>query len=218
MPVQLRFKTGLIGADYVTREGWRLATLERCPLHARGGCGFARHGTYGRKRPRGTRIARWRCPTGHCTFSLLPDHLAARFPGTLSEIEQVVATVEKARSVEEASETLRGGDIDLPSAMRWVRRRLNRVRKLLPIVVQLLPQFLRGCAPAITDLRVRLACAQVLVSLRGAMVSHLFQVVLFAAAYHLLRDSFDFGGFSGHFKDAFSSFFYFPSKRTPASA
>lgn len=51
--------------------------------------------------------------------------------------------------------------------------------------------------------------AKVLAALTGAMVSHLLQIVLFAAAYHLLRDSFGLGGFHGHFKDAFSSFFYF---------
>ncbi len=51
--------------------------------------------------------------------------------------------------------------------------------------------------------------AKVLAALSGAMVSHLLQIVLFATAYHLLRDSFGLGGFSGHFKDAFSSFFYF---------
>jgi len=51
--------------------------------------------------------------------------------------------------------------------------------------------------------------AKVLVALSGAMVSHLFQIALFATAYHLLRDSFNLGGFHGHFKDAFSSFFYF---------
>ena len=78
-------------------RSWRLASLARCPLHPRGGCGFARHGTYERMSPPGTQIARWYCPQGHRTFSLLPDHLAARFPGTLSEIEQVVATVEQAQ-------------------------------------------------------------------------------------------------------------------------
>jgi hypothetical protein len=51
--------------------------------------------------------------------------------------------------------------------------------------------------------------AKVLAALSGAMFSHLIQIVLFAAAYHLLRDSFGLGSFSGHFNDAFSSFFYF---------
>jgi hypothetical protein len=173
MPVQLRFATGLTGAEYVTREAWREARLSRCPLHARGGCGFARHSAYQRKTPAGTWIARWYCPLGHCTFSLLPDHLAARFPGTLSEIEHVVATVEQASSVEAAANALRRDDITLASALRWVRRRLAPVRALLTIVVGLLPQRLLGCMPRITDLRTRLSCRQVLMHLRTLAQPHL---------------------------------------------
>lgn len=166
MPVQLRFETGLTGAEYVTREGWREARLSCCPLHPRGGCGFARHSAYERKTPAGTLIARWYCPLGHCTFSLLPDHLAARFPGTLSEIEHVVATVEQARSVEAAANELRRDAITLPSALRWVRRRLSLVRKLLTILVGMFPECLLGCAPRIAPLRERLACTQVLMRMR----------------------------------------------------
>ena len=177
MPVQLRFHTGLTGAEYVTREGWRLATLSRCPAHPSGGCGFSRHGTYARKTPPGTEIARWYCRTAGRTFSLLPDHLAARLPGTLSEIEQVVVTVEQAGSVEAAAEGLRSLDISLPSVVRWVRRRLDPVRKLLPIVVGLLPQLLRGCAPTLTAWRARLACDQVLVWLRALTEVHLQALV-----------------------------------------
>ena len=173
MPVQLRFETGLTGADYVTREGWREARLTRCPLHVRGGCGFASHGTYERKRPAGTLIARWYCPEGHCTFSLLPDHLAARFPGTLAEIEQVVATVEAARSVAAAADALRPDAVTLPSALRWVRRRLALVRPLLTGVVSLLPQWLLGCAARIDALRERLGGAPVLMRLRERLAVHL---------------------------------------------
>lgn len=147
--------------------------LERCPLHAQGGCDFARHGVYERKTPPGTLIARWYCPQGHRTFSLLPDHLAARFPGTLSEIEQVVAAVEQAKSVEAAADCLRRDCVTLPSAIRWVRRRLRLVRALLIIVVGLLPQSLLGCAPTVSALRERLACAQVLQALRERASAHL---------------------------------------------
>ena len=98
-PVQLRFKTGLSGEQYVTAQGWRRATLARCPNHPRGGCSFARHGTYARKTPPGTRVARWYCPESRTTFSLLPDCLAARLPGTLAELEDAVATAADARSV-----------------------------------------------------------------------------------------------------------------------
>lgn len=173
VPVQLRYETGLTDAEYVTREAWRLASLARCPLHARGGCGFARHGTYERMSPPGTHIARWYCPQGHRTFSLLPDHLAARFPGTLSEIEQVVAVVEQASSLEAAADALRSDPVTLPSAVRWVRRRVAPVRALLTILVGLFPQLLLGCAPTIAALRGRLACEQVLMLLRELAQVHL---------------------------------------------
>ena len=118
-------------------------------------------------------MARWYCPTGHCTFSLLPDHLAARFPGTLSEIEQVVAVVEQAKSLEQAANRLRTDPITLPSALRWVRRRVAPVRRLLTTVVGPLPQWLQGCAPQITALRVRLMCAEALMGLRELAHLHL---------------------------------------------
>jgi hypothetical protein len=173
VPVQLRFSSGLSSADYVTGEGWRLATLACCPVHPRGGCGFARHGTYARVSPPGTLIARFYCPTGHCTFSLLPDHLAARLPGTLSDIEQVVAAVEQAPSLETAADRLRRDNISLPSAVRWTRRRVRLVHTLLAILVSVLPQLLLGCAPMLHAVRARLGCEQVLVQLRETAQLHL---------------------------------------------
>jgi hypothetical protein len=173
VPVQLRFKSGLTGADYVTQEGWRLARLAHCPLHPRGGCGFAGHGTYERLSPPGTLIARWYCPEGHCTFSLLPDHLAARFPGTLCEIEQMVALVEQAPSLEAAADALRPDDVTLATALRWVRRRVRLVHTVLAIVVSLLPDLCAGASPTVQSLRTRLACASVLVALREVACVHL---------------------------------------------
>jgi len=173
VPVQLRFETGLTGADYVTRQGWRLASLERCPLHPRGGCGLARHTPYRRKSPPGTYIARWYCRQGHCTFSLLPDHLAARFPGELVAIEQVVLAVAQARSVEAAADAVRPEAVTLPSAVRWVRRRLKLVAALLVTVVGLFPERLLGCAPQLLAVGARLDCSPVLPALREFAQSHL---------------------------------------------
>jgi hypothetical protein len=99
-PVQLRYACELTGEEYVSQGAWRKASLPRCPLHPKGGCGFARHGTYARVTPPGTQIARWYCPAGHRTFSLLPDCLAARLSGTLAEVEAVVRAVEQAPSLE----------------------------------------------------------------------------------------------------------------------
>jgi len=176
MPVQLRFETGLTGAEYVSKQAWRLASLDRCPIHPNGGCGFRRHGTYGRKLPRGTRIPRWYCWLAHCTISLLPDHLAARFPGTLCEIEQVVTTYEQKKSLEATSDALRGTSVFLPNGVRWVRRRVTLVRAVLTIVVSLFPQRFRGGAPTLAALRGCLGCPQVLMPLREVAQVHLQQL------------------------------------------
>ena len=54
--------------------------------------------------------------------------------------------------------------------------------------------------------------AKVLVAIGGASLSHLAQIMLFAGAYHLLRDNFGLGGFGGHFGSSFSGFLYFSSE------
>jgi hypothetical protein len=171
--VQLRFQSGHTSESYVTEQGWRSASLLCCPLHPRGGCGFARHTCYERKTPPGTLIARWYCRKGRCTFSLLPDHLAARFPGTLSDIEQVVAAAEQAKSVEATANELRRDDISLTSAVRWVRRRVVLVRRLLITVVGLLPDPLQGCVPTLAEVGARLGSDEVLIRLRALAAAHL---------------------------------------------
>ena len=163
--MQLRFKTGHTSEQYVRRQAWRDARLPRCPLHPRGGCGFARHGSYERRRPAGARIARWYCPQGHCTFSLLPDCLAARLPGTLAELEAVVYAVEQAVSLEAAADRLRG-DIDLPGAIRWTRRRVQGVHGALTVLRGLLPEHFASCPATVSAFRVRLELEVVLPELR----------------------------------------------------
>lgn len=172
-PVQLRFKCGLTSDDYVSREAWRDASLSRCPRHPRGRCSFARHGTYRRKRPVGTEIARWYCPESHMTFSLLPDCLAARLPGTLDELEQAVAIAEQASSLMAAADAVRTDAIELPGAMRWLQRRVSRVQRCLLLVIGLLPDRLGGCAVGILSIRERLGHDAVLMALRGLVAREL---------------------------------------------
>jgi hypothetical protein len=117
------------------------------------------------------RITRYYCPTAHETFSLLPDCLASHFPGELDAIEHVVATVEAARSVEAAADLLRP-DITLPSAVRWVRRRLRPVRLVLVAVVTLLPDLFTG-DPRLSAVRVALATTSALGTLRTRVAPHL---------------------------------------------
>ena len=163
--MQLRFECDLTGAEYVSQEAWRDANLVRCPLHPNGGCGFARHGTYERISPPGTLIARWYCPQGHRTFSLLPDCLAARLSGTLAEVEAVVRDVEQATSLEAACAGLRL-DIELPGALRWISRRVHAVHASLNVLKGLLPDLLATCTPTLTAFCEHLGVARVLLGLR----------------------------------------------------
>ena len=170
--MQLRFSTSVTGEEYVSQKLWRDATLTGCPLHPNGGCGFARHGTYERLSPPGTRIARWYCPQGHCTFSLLPDCLAARLPGTLAEVEAVVGAVEQADSVEVACADLRL-DIELPGVLRWVRRRVQAIHASLNTLKGLIPERFAGCAPRLGAFAGRLGLEAVLQALRQIAAPYL---------------------------------------------
>jgi len=125
--------------------------------------------------PAGTRIARWYCPESHTTFSLLPDHLAARWPGTLDELEAVVAIAEQAPSLEAAANVLRL-DIELPGALRWIRRRIAWVHTGLVLVIGLLPDLLAGCLPTVTHLRGHFGHVHVLRALRAAAQRQLPQL------------------------------------------
>jgi len=169
--VQLRHATSLTSEAYLAEHAWVKARLAVCPRHPRGGCGLARHGTYLRKTPAGIRVTRYYCPTAHETFSLLPDCLASRFPSDLDDLERVVTHVAAARSVEAAADTLRP-DIELPSAVRWIRRRLSLVRAALVLAASVLPGVL-VCEASLVTLGVAWDTDRVLVGLRGRVASHL---------------------------------------------
>jgi hypothetical protein len=140
-------------------------------LHPGGGCGFSRHGTYSRKSPPGIRIARYYCRQGQTTFSLLPDFLASRLPGTLAEVQQVVEEVEQARSVWAAVDALQL-QASLLSAARWVRRRTLPVWAALSALCGMAP-LLAGVEPTILSLRPVLGAEDVLVRLRQLGAEHL---------------------------------------------
>ena len=131
---------------YIANQEWRDARLPRCPLHPSGGCSFARHSSYVRLNPPGVRVARWYCPEGHRTFSLLPDFLAAKLPGLLESIEDVTATAFSAKSMEAAADAVRGIDVTLPSALRWLRRRVRAVKEVVSAVSRLVLERPNGVA------------------------------------------------------------------------
>ena len=163
--MQLRFSTSLTSAEYVSEQGWQKASLERCPAHPEGGCGFSRHGTYPRVNPPGSLIARWYCPDAQQTFSLLPDCFAAKLPGTLDEVEAAVDQLEKVGSQEAAVQRLRV-EIELPGALRWLRLRAQAVDVSLITLKGLLPELFADCQPTLTSFREHLGVRSVLMELR----------------------------------------------------
>jgi hypothetical protein len=169
--VQLRHVTSLTSERYVTEKAWLQARLDFCPCHPRGGCGFARHGTYPRLTPPGMRVARWYCPEAHTTFSLLPDCLSSRLGGSLDEAEAAVAASES-MGVEAAAQALRVDEIELPGALRWLRRRRRGVRAAVLALVTAMPGRL-GSVAEVRALRTVLGTERALVALREIGADHL---------------------------------------------
>jgi len=163
--MQIRFATDLSVDEYVRQQAWKDAALDTCPLHSKGGCGFARHGTYSRQTPEGTKIARWYCPDGHSTFSLLPDCLCSRLPGSLIEVETAINKIENAPSQEAAVHDFRL-DIGLIGVLRWIRRRLFLVRTTLTLLIKLLPILPQDSRPCISSFKAALGVEYVLPALR----------------------------------------------------
>jgi len=174
MIMQIRFATDLSAEEYVRQEAWKKATLDNCPKHPQGGCGFSKNGTYRRKYPGGTKIARWYCPEGHITFSLLPDCLSCRLSGALDEVEAIILEVENSPSQEGAAERIRI-DIELPGVLRWMRRRIHLVRSALTMLIELIPSLFGDCNPSISSFRSTLCVETVLPELRshGSLYLHL---------------------------------------------
>ena len=130
--------TPITSEDYINGKLWQHATLNACPWHPKGGCGFSRHGTYSRVKPANTRVARWYCPKAKHTVSALPDCLASHRSGTLEECEAIVRTVERCSSREIACQFLRT-DIELPGALRYVARLVRDIHQALAGIKGLYP-------------------------------------------------------------------------------
>lgn len=114
--MQISMRTSSSAEVYISTREWRLAELPACPLHPSGGCGIARHGSYARAQPPGIRVARWYCPKGHRTFSLLPRFLAARLPGLLVDVEETIFVAARSPSIEAAAASMCGATIRMRDA------------------------------------------------------------------------------------------------------
>ena len=175
--VQLRYPTKLTFEEYVNARAWEQASLEACPVCPPGQCRLEGHGTYVRKVPAPAEVARFRCPVTGTTIGLLPDFYASRMPGTLSDLEEAVARAEQAPTVEAAANELRPADeteaVTLPTAVRWVRRRLAVVRSTLATVRGLMPALFEACEITVRSFRAVLGTSNVLVALREICERHL---------------------------------------------
>lgn len=175
--MQLLWKCPLSDERYLSQRGWEEAILERCPFHPEGGCGVEKLGTYPRVVPEGTRIPRWWCPKQRASISLLPSFLAARLPGTLAAVEDVIAKVEAAGSAAAAVDAVHPSEADgavgLVCALRSIRRRVSAVRAALVAIVTLMPERFAGVRPTIAAFREALALERVLVAVRELAERHL---------------------------------------------
>ncbi len=163
--MQVRYATHLSAEEYVKTQAWKDAKLDRCPLHPEGGCRFGRNGTYNRKVPVGTKIARYYCPDGHQTFGLIPDCLSSRLSGALTDIETVIDAVNNSHSQNAAADKIRL-DIELPGALRWIRRRLFAVKITLTTLINSCPFIFGGCVPTIHGFRSTFDFKRILPELR----------------------------------------------------
>lgn len=180
LPMQVRLVCDLASDQYINQKAWKKATILTCPLHPEGGCGFCKNGTYERMSPPGARIARCYCSTGHQTFSLIPDCLAALFPGTLHEIEGVVVKYEKFKSVKLTADEVRENEsdaaVDMVSAIRWVFRRVNQIKAVFIYLIAAMPEEFGTCAATLESFRKALKCEKsspVLPILRNMAHHHL---------------------------------------------
>lgn len=141
------------------------------------GCTPCGHGSYERKLPTPARVARFYCRPCHVTIGLLPDFYASRKPGLLADIEETVAVAEQATSLEAAADRVRPAEADdaitLAAAIRWVRRRVDAIHRVLATVIGIVPTRFEGCAPTIASFRERLGTTSVLVELREICARHL---------------------------------------------
>lgn len=179
--VQLRISLESTLEQYVAQQLWRTATLRCCPLHPGQDCGLSRWGTYGRKFPTACRIARFYCRRAQTTFSLLPDCLAARMPGTLEQVQRAAQAVQDDLPLERAADELRPPAeqlqaIALSSAVQWTRRRHAAVMAVLLAVAGLMPDTFAGCPVTLEGFAVRLGTENVLVSLREIAAEHLHRL------------------------------------------
>ena len=73
-------------------------------------------------------------------------------------------------------------------------------------------EALQLCNAVLPRMRLRNSQAKVLIAVGAALVSHVLQIGLFAAAFYFLQDVAHLGSLGGNFKEVASSFLYFATE------
>ena len=88
-----------------------------------------------------------------------------------------MAAAEEAGSLEAAANAVRRPEeddaVELPGALRWVRRRVRLVHDVLARVIGLIPDRLAGCAATVAAVRARLGSTSALMALRNLVSGQL---------------------------------------------
>lgn len=105
------------------------------------------------------------------SFSLLPDCLSSRLGGSLDDAERVVVASESL-GVEAVAQALRVEEVELPGALRWLRRRRRGVRAAVLALVTAMPGRL-GTVAEVRAIRAVLGTERALVALREIGADHL---------------------------------------------
>jgi hypothetical protein len=71
---------------------------------------------------------------------------------------------------------------------------------------------LQLCNATLSRMRLTNNRVKVLLAVGSALVSHITQIALFAAAFYYLQDSVGLGSIAGNFKDVASTFLYFSTE------
>jgi hypothetical protein len=98
------------------------------------------------------------------TFSLLPDCLSSRLCGSIDDAERAVVASES-MGVEAAAQALRVEEVELPGALRWLRRRRRGVRAAVLALLTAMPGRL-GTVAEVRAIRAVLGSERALVALR----------------------------------------------------
>ena len=174
--LQIVWKLPSNDKEYVSTEAWRLARLDACPAHPKGGCGYHKNGHYIRKTDwDDAKIPRWYCRMASTTFSLLAQCFASHMMGSLQEVEEAALVAETSPSLAAAVRELRPDDLDgsASSLYRWIKHRHDAVLAVLTLAITLMPDLLMGCDPTVSALRARLGTTTLLFDLRAHVGTHL---------------------------------------------